>query len=66
MNDLPIREKGVWIIRQYILMLITTAQWEKNGKLYPPIGPYAIVGQEHESPSHKNCIEDHFIPGCSL
>ena len=32
MNDLPVRETCVWIIRQYILMLIPTAQWEKNGK----------------------------------
>ena len=33
MNDLPVRGKCVWIIRQYILMLITTAQWKiTNGK----------------------------------
>ena len=37
MNGLPVREKCVWIIRQYILMLITTAQWEKNGKSHIPI-----------------------------
>ena len=24
------------------------------------------MGQQHESPSHKNFIEDNFIPGCSL
>ena len=30
MNDLPVREKCVWIIRQYILMVITTAQWGKK------------------------------------
>ena len=27
MNDLPVREKCAWIIRQYILMLIMTARW---------------------------------------
>ena len=37
MNDLPVREKCVWIIRQYILMLTTTAQWKKKGKSYPPM-----------------------------
>ena len=30
------------------------------------IGPYAIVSHKHESPSHKDFIEDHFIPGYSL
>ena len=40
MNDLPVGEKYVWIIRQYVHMLITTAQWiwwEKNGKTKLPM-----------------------------